>query len=135
MPFSELILKYNIDLQPYSQKRAAELGKQYGFNFELRKELETTFLKDGETFNIKGIEINKNINIPYLMEGRLPETGTEITLTDSFAEANNIKVGSIFEINGVDYTVVGLAYAPDYIYPIISLRVLFTIIKLNQWHI
>ena len=122
MPFSELILKYNIDLQPYSQKRAAELGKQYGFDFELRKEVETTSKKDGDTFNIKGIEVNENINIPYLMEGRLPETGTEITLTDSFAEANNIKVGSSFEINGIVYTVVGLAYAPDYIYPIISLK-------------
>ncbi|WP_172793095.1 ABC transporter permease [endosymbiont 'TC1' of Trimyema compressum] len=122
MPFSELILKYNIDLKPYSEKRAAELGKEYGFNFELRKEVETAFKKEGETFNIKGIEINKNINIPYLMDGRLPETGTEITLTDLFAEANNLTVGSKIEINGVNYTVVGLAYAPNYIYPIISMK-------------
>ena len=120
MPFSKLILKYNIDLKPYSEKRAAELGKEYGFNFELRKEVETTFKKDGETFNIKGIEINKNINIP-LMDDRLPETGTEITLTDLFAEANNLTVGSKIEINCANYTVVGLAYAPDYIYILLFL--------------
>lgn len=120
--FSDLILKYKVDLKPYAEKRAQSLADTYGFIFEYRQESEVSFKKDGETYSIRGIVPNESVNIPYLMEGRLPENELEITLTDVFAEANNLAVGSAYEINGITYTIVGLAYAPDYIYPIISIK-------------
>lgn len=65
-------------------------------------------------------EKDKKINIPYLVEGKFPEKDNEITVLPKFAEANDLEIGDIYELDGTKYNIVGYAYAPDHVYPMIS---------------
>lgn len=51
------------------------------------------------------IELNDNVNIPYLLEGRFPRTDTECLLDEKFAEYNNYKLGDKILIKTDDDTV------------------------------
>ena len=68
------------------------------------------------------IELNDNVNIPYLTEGRFPRTDTECLLDEKFAENNNYKLGDKILINTDDenilqkeLTVVGTCQSALYI--------------------
>ena len=58
------------------------------------------------------------IDIPYLVEGTLPEDDYEIAIFPEYAENNGIEVLDVIDINGTSYTVTGFIYSPDYAFPI-----------------
>lgn len=62
----------------------------------------------------------KQINIPYLVDGKFPENDDEITLLPDFLTLNNLKIGDLYTISDKQYKIVGTAYAPDHIYPLIA---------------
>jgi putative ABC transport system permease protein len=64
------------------------------------------------------------LNVPYLREGRLPETGRtdEIVVNEQFARANGLGLASRFKaiLNGRlrELSIVGIALSPEFIYAI-----------------
>lgn len=71
-----------------------------------------------DNYTVRLFAFTEKINIPRVTKGRAPEKDEEICLSESFAEANKIKVGSKITLNGKDYRVTGYAERPDYLYMI-----------------
>ena len=65
-------------------------------------------------------EDSLSINKPYLLKGHLPKNSNEITISSSFAKKNKIKINDSYRLGDKMYKVVGYAYNPVYIYPMIS---------------
>ncbi len=60
---------------------------------------------DGEETGVSGVTLelyavpqNPQMNIPYLVKGRLPQSNREIALSDQFAAARGVDVGSWYEL-------------------------------------
>ena len=92
------------------------------YDFLYYKEISKVDTEDKKLYKAIPYDKNKNINIPYLVEGNMPENKDEITLLPSFAKNNNINIGDNYSIGDKEYKVVGFAYSPDHILPIISIN-------------
>ncbi len=79
--------------------------------------LEGALTKDvaNESKTIRLFTPNKKVNIPAVLDGRLPLPG-EIALDPQFAKANGYKLGSTITIEGKSYTVSGTVCLPNYAY-------------------
>lgn len=101
------------------RKKLEPLQDTYRFDFEYER---SKVVMDND-FIMKVIpyDENKKMNKVYLREGHLPEKKSEITMLEKFAKANDLEIGDTFKINETDYKIVGYTYAPDYIYPLITL--------------
>lgn len=125
-PFSNPAFSYSVDkiFQKYEadlyikSKKITSLQEKYNFEFELDRskslKVEDTYLK------VIPYKQDKNINKAYLVEGELPTNNQEITMLPKYAEIHNIEIGDYYKIGDIEYKVVGYAYAPDYIYPLVS---------------
>lgn len=90
---------------------------KYDFTYELEK---SKTIKVDSTL-IKALPYSEDgMNKTYLVEGRKPEKDNEVTILPGYARAHKIEIGDSIKINESEYKVVGFAYAPDYIYPLIS---------------
>ncbi|MDO4302870.1 MAG: ABC transporter permease [Bacillota bacterium] len=56
----------------------------------------------------------EKINLPCLMEGRMPEQADEIAIDRMYADNNEIAVGDSITLGGNQLTVTGLVALPDY---------------------
>lgn len=109
-----------IDIELKS-KKLDKIKDKYDFTYEAQS---SKTLNSGKvTMAIKPYSDAQLMNKPYLIEGRLPKNEGEITMLPSFAKSHNLKVGDKYELNGINYTIVGFTYASDYIYPLISFSV------------
>ena len=123
--------EYNLALS-YTVKNIFE---SYGANYKVQNKILDS-IKDTYDFTYE-LEASKTIsenntlikvlpysetgmNQTYLVEGRKPEKDNEVTILPGYADAHEIKIGDSVTINDISYEVVGFAYAPDYIYPLIS---------------
>lgn len=100
------------------EKIGAAMGK-YDFNYY--KEISKVDIEEKKIYKSIPYTDKKEVNVPYLIEGKMPDTDNEITVLPSFAKLNNINIGDNYKIGENEYKVVGFAYAPDHILPIISL--------------
>lgn len=125
-PFSNIAFSYQIDsiFQKYEAdlyiktKKLSSIQEKYDFEFELDR---SKSLKEEDTYiKVLPYDPDKNINKAYLIEGRLPTNSKEITILPKYAEIHNIEIGDNYKIGDTEYKVVGYAYAPDYIYPLVS---------------
>ncbi len=89
------------------------------YNFIIEKQ-DNIDIEIGD-YSYKFLSIHEIINLPYVVEGRLPETDTEIMIFPEFAEFNGISLNDTYDINGITYDVVGFAYSPEFLFPILSL--------------
>lgn len=90
---------------------------KYDFTYELEKSKTIT---DNSTL-IKVLPYSEEgMNQTYLVKGRKPKKNNEITILPGYAKVHDIEIGDKVTLNKVEYEVVGFAYAPDYIYPLIS---------------
>lgn len=60
----------------------------------------------------------EKINVPYVEEGRMPTKPQEIALSAMFAKEHDLHIGESVIINEASFNVIGLVYAPDYIFPL-----------------
>lgn len=105
-------------LSSIEMKKINRLTEKYDFKYE--REL-SKIVQDGKKlYKVIPYNEEKEINKVYLVEGTLPTEKNEITLFPSFAKKNDIKIGDDYKIGDNTYKVVGFAYAPDYVYPLIS---------------
>ena len=89
----------------------------YDFTYELEKSKTIT---DDDTL-IKVLPYSEDgMNQTYLVEGNKPLKDNEVTILPGYAKVHGIEIGDTIQISETEYTVVGFAYAPDYIYPLLS---------------
>lgn len=110
--------KYNA-LNQIEMKKLDDLKEKYDFYYEL----EYSKIVQNKKQLIKVIPYNKDkkINKIYLLKGKLPTHEKEITMLEAYAKKNNLKIGDKYKINDIEYKIVGFTYAPDYVYPLISI--------------
>ena len=95
------------------------LKDKYDFTYE--KEYSKTVQNGKHLLKVLPYNKDKKLNKVYLLEGKLPDNKNEITMLKATAKKNNIKIGDYYKINNKKYKVVGFTYAPDYVYPLVSL--------------
>ncbi len=111
-----LFEKYEADI--YLKTRILDsLKEKYNFVYEFERS--KTVSDDKKLIKILPYT-EKQINKLYLVEGKFPKEDNEIVILPSYAKANTLKIGDTYTIGESSYKIVGLAYAPDYIYPLIS---------------
>lgn len=95
-----------------------ETEKKYDFTASS----EVSKIITNEKYLYKAIPYSKDktVNVPYLIEGTFPENNDEITVLEGFAEKNNLNIGDKYKIGDKEYKIVGFAYSPEHILPIIS---------------
>lgn len=112
-----------------AQTKIDEVAKKYNFTYDFEQ---AKVVKE-KLYMHKFIAYDdKNLNKPYLVDGRFPSKDYEVTVLPLFAEANNLKIGDSYQILGETYKIVGFAYAPNHIYQVISLSVPFYDKKTNN---
>lgn len=110
--------KYN-SLEYKEKEILDSLKEKYDFTYE--KEYSKTVQNGKHLLKVLPYNKDKKLNKAYLLDGRLPENKNEITMLRETAKKNKIKIGDKYKINDKEYKVVGYTYAPDYIYPLVSL--------------
>ena len=90
------------------------------YEFEVEKKRVVNILED--EFIYKFMSVTEVIDIPYIIEGRLPEADFEIAIYPEFADANNLEIGDTYTIENQDYLITGFFYAPEFILPIFSMN-------------
>lgn len=111
-----LFEKYDADI--YLKTRILDSVKE---KYQFRYELERSKTVSDDKKLIKFMPCEKSqINQIYVAEGRLPEKKDEIAILPGYAKQNHLKIGDSYTVSNETYTIVGFAYAPDYIYPLIS---------------
>ena len=112
-----LFEKYDADLY-FKTKVLDSLKEKYQFEYELERS--KTVSDDKKLIKFFPYEEDNQINQLYLVDGHFPSSDDEVTILPSYAKKNHLKIGDTYTVGNKDYTVVGFAYAPDYIYPLIS---------------
>lgn len=59
-------------------------------------------------------KVREEVNLPCLMEGRLPEKSNEIAIDRAHGNNNKIGPGDKLKVGGKEYEIVGLVASPDY---------------------
>ena len=95
---------------------------QEKYDFSYCKEVAKVDSEDKKIYKAIPYDKDKEINIPYLVEGNMPQNNGEITVLPSFAKYNNINVGDNYKVGDKEYKVVGFAYSPDHILPMLSIN-------------
>ncbi len=112
-----LFEKYEADI--YLKTRILNsLKEEYQFVYEFERS--KTVSDDKKLIKFLPYEENNQINQMYLIEGSFPKGENEIAILPGYAKKNHLKVGDTYTVLGENYIIVGFAYAPDYIYPLIS---------------
>lgn len=89
-------------------------------DFTINKKLFADIVIDGKTF--KFTNITEEVNIPYIVEGSLPEKDYEIAVFPEFAKHNNLSINDTYTIGDTEYTITGFMYSPDFAFPVIFLN-------------
>ena len=110
--------KYNA-LEQIERKKLDSIKEKYDFYYE--KEYSKVVQSGKQLLKVLPYNKDKKINKVYLVDGKLPSKKTEVTIMEGFAKKNDLKIGDNYKIANKDYKIVGFTYAPDYVYPIISM--------------
>src|SRR5574344_236811 len=101
------------------EEKVSPAAKDYDFTYY--KEEAKIDTEDKKIYKAISYDKSQQINIPYVTSGSMPNNDDEITMLPSFAKLNNVKIGDNYKIGNKEYKVVGFAYSPQNILPIISL--------------
>lgn len=95
------------------------IAKQY--HFEYGMEVAKTVTDNKKVFKVFPYQTDKTLDIPYLAKGTYPTKDDEVALLPGFMEENDLEMGDVYSINDKKYTIVGQVYAPDYIFPLLTI--------------
>lgn len=78
----------------FTDEEVEEIGKLKGVDeYEAYRFVFQFLKKDGVNYQVKVIQLTKNLDKPMLIEGSLPEKIGEIAVESSFAEKHKLKIG------------------------------------------
>lgn len=106
-------------LELIEKKKLDSIKDKYDFYYE--KEYSKVVQDGKQLLKILPYNKDKKINKVYLIDGKLPKSANEVTIMEGFAKKNNLKIGDKYTISNKEYKIVGFTYAPDYVYPLISM--------------
>ena len=89
------------------------------YDFTIEKHYVVDIKDQGHHF--KFISIHEEISLPYLVAGEFPDQVNEVMIFEAYAKHNNIGLQDTITINNKQYIVSGFAYAPEFLFPIMSL--------------
>jgi len=92
-----------INVDEISKKYSLEIEERFSWDYDL----------GDKTLRI--FSISSRVNKPLISKGALPKS-QEIAIDPNFAQANNLKIGDKFSIQGKIFKISGYLYLPDYIY-------------------
>ena len=67
-----------------------------------------------DTITLRIYQLDDSINIPTLVEGKLPEGNQDIALDLQFAKTNQYEIGDVLSINNQKYYISGFVTLPNY---------------------
>ena len=102
-----------------ADQKLDKITKKYQFHYQVEESKVLT--ENHDTLKAIPYEKDKKINIPYLVKGKFPTKSHEITVLPKYAETNQLEIGDSIKIGKEKYKIVGYAYAPDHIYPMLSI--------------
>lgn len=104
--------------EPISSTKIRKLENKYQMTIEKCENVDIDLTPTNSDFNIhlRIFSIERKINQPALIEGKLPSDTYEICLDSKFAKAHHYPIGSTISLSHISYKVVGYAISPDYIY-------------------
>jgi len=119
MMLRSIFAKYNLQVE-LNKDEIDKIAEKHGFDYELTQ----SKLRTDGTKYYKAIlyDETKQINQPYLLEGNLPQADNDVAILYNYAQANNLKIGDQYELNGEQYNIVGTVFLPDYVYPIMTIN-------------
>ena len=97
---------------PLSKENIEKLEKEHGVLIEETEYLD--FLIEDKTYRF--FKPAQKINKYQILQGENIQNKNEILLDRDFANSNDIQIADAYEIDGENFTVVGFAIRPDYIY-------------------
>lgn len=90
-------------------------GKEVSLYEQFYKDAEELILGKDEYKGVARLfKVREEVNLPCLMDGRVPEKENEIAIDRAHGNNNGIVVGDKIKIDGKEYEVVGLIASPDY---------------------
>lgn len=108
------------NIEEIYEQKLDKLAEDNDFYYEIQKTALYEFEKDDKEYIFLLIVPQIGINKPYLVEGSLPKNDNEVTVSDQYAKSNNLKIGDDFAIDGTKFIIVGFAYQPDFVYPVMD---------------
>lgn len=69
---------------------------------------------DEADMKVRLYKVRNDINLPSILEGRLPESGNEVAVDRMHADNANIKIGDTLILGGIGYKVTGLVALVNY---------------------
>ncbi len=118
--YIDYIFNTNLANQKKLEEKVGPATLKYDFSYYT--EIAKVDTEDKKIYKAIPYDKDRKINIPYLVDGKMPENDNEITLLPSFAKNNNINIGDNYIIGDNEYKVVGYAYSPEHILPMISVN-------------
>ncbi|MGL4624328.1 MAG: ABC transporter permease [Culicoidibacterales bacterium] len=119
---SQAFTKYKVDFQPYLDEAAEQLASEYEFTFEPRVQKMFSETVGDIDYNFLAIKTPTEINKPYVVQGTLPATDTEVAINEPFLKANGLSIGDTYDILGKTYTISASVYDVDQVFPIVSME-------------
>lgn len=93
-------------------------------DFTIRQEIEKLDMKIHNNFYtelqnetevmVRVFDERKDIDLPYVVEGKLPKTEKDIFLDQIFAKKQKLSVGDTIKLGEKDYSISGIGAFPDY---------------------
>ena len=72
-------------------------------------------LPSSDGSEVRAFRMRQSIDIPFVLEGSLPDSDTEIALDRLYAEAHDLKLGDHLQVGTADMEVSGIIGLPEYI--------------------
>lgn len=115
-------MDYNAYFKGVSENDILKYKVDHGIDeIELRHTFDTVFNVNDIDTDLRIHTLTKNINRPYLYEGRFPEAN-EIILDRTYMKFNNLKIGDEinFKYNSFDFKlkISGIIDSPEYVYKV-----------------
>ena len=113
--------KYNIEDGHFelADKLTENLEKEYSKEVKIYEQFykdttEEIVGKDDYDGTVRLFIVRDEVNLPCIMEGRLPENENEIAIDRAHGDNNNIGPGDKLKVGGKEFEIVGLVASSDY---------------------
>lgn len=116
-----LIRQYRVNLYAYQRDFIARMESTYDLTVETSFNKMLTNEINGHQYRV--FTDSGSIDKPYIVAGSLPAAANEVTILPEYAKYNNLNIGDILEVNGVNFIISGFVYHPAYITPIVTTNV------------
>jgi len=115
-----MMQEQNLNLVEFYELVIADLDERFNATFDGRFFRDVVVDDGNRATTFRFIRETNDVNLTYVMDGKLPTSDNEIAIFREFALRNDLYLGDSLDINGQVFTITAFIAVPDYIYPIFS---------------